>query len=537
MIRSSLIPRIPRTLPFAIACGLSLAALAPSALAKLPDGALDPAFGRRGLVVTDFPVNDDFVRAVAIQADGKILTIGEGGGEDPLHRDYLNCRLLRFGADGKLDAGFGSGGEVRIKLRSDAKPAACRALAVQADGRILVAGGNKGDALLLRFLADGKPDRRFSRDGVQTLDVGGLDEFYGLAQQADGRIVAAGKRFDADTGQDAVVLARYRSDGSLDPGFGRKGVVVTPHPEQALGAGAQHVLLQSDGKIVVAGGGGRWNLIARYLADGRPDPAFGDNGSTVDRITGLNAGAQGLVLQTDGKFLSSHPIVAGSGVRGTLLRHNADGRLDTTYHRPDLDISGRLAPQSDGRVLVVGNLTGAAPKPGRLQRVNPDGSVDTSFAVAPIDFGGNDDYFIDLAVPGGGRMVVAAWLSEENRIGLARVAATTYCLADPVNPGRWIGFSESGWFATIDSGIGGSGQGLLAKGRLRSVQPQGQPAGRALSAGGPAPAAYRVDAFAVTGDVRGFGFANVSKRGSAPATYGLVDARMNDPACKILPGR
>lgn len=534
MIRSH---AVPRALPFAIACGLSLAALVPSALAKLPDGALDPAFGRRGLVVTDFPVNDDFVRAVAIQPDGKILTIGDGGGDEPLHRDYLHCRLVRFDTAGKLDPSFGANGEVRIKLRSDAKPAACRALAVQADGRILVAGGNKGDALLLRFLADGKTDRSFSRDGVQTLDVGGLDEFYGLALQADGRILAAGKRFDAGTGQDAVVLARYRGDGRADSAFGRKGVVVTPHPEQAQGAGAQHVLLQPDGKIVVAGGGGRWNLISRYLADGRPDPGFGKNGSSLDRITGLNAGAQGLVLQADGKFLSSHPIVAGSGVRGTLLRHNADGSLDTTYRRPDLDISGRLAPQADGRVLVVGNTAGAAPKPGRLQRVNPDGSVDATFAVAPIDFGGNEDYFIDLAVPGSGRMVVAAWLSDENRIGLARVAATTYCLADPVNPGRWIGFSESGWFATIDSGIGGSGQGLVAQGRLRSAQPPGQPAGRVLSAGGPSPAAYRVDAFAVTGDVRGFGFANVVKRGRAPAAYGLVDAHMNDPACKILPGR
>lgn len=526
-----------RALPLAIACGLSFAALAPAALAKLPDGTLDPAFGRRGLVVTDFQVNDDFVRAVALQADGKILTIGEGGGDASLHPQELQCRLVRFGTDGKLDAGFGANGEVRIRLRSDARPAACRALAVQADGRILVAGGNRGDAVLLRFLADGRPDRSFSRDGVQTLDAGGLDEFYALAQQADGRIVAAGKRFDADSGQDAVVLARYRGDGNPDRGFGRNGVVVTAHAQPAQGAGAQHVLLQSDGKIVVAGGGGRWNLIARYLADGRADSGFGDNGSTVDRITGLDAGAQGLVLQTDGTFLSSHPIQTAAGVRGTLLRHTADGRLDTTYHRPDLDVSGRLARQADGRVLVAGNVAGAAPKPGRLQRVNPDGSVDKSFTVAPIDFGGNDDYFIDLAVPGGGRMVVAAWLSDENRIGLARVAATTYCLADPVNPGRWIGFSESGWFSTIDSGIGGSGQGLLAKGRLRSAQPPGQPAGRALSAGGPSPAAYRVDAFAVTGDVRGFGFANVVKRGRAPATYGLLDAQMNDPACRILPGR
>lgn len=526
---------LQRAWPLALAIGTTLAAT--SAQAKLPDGVLDPAFGRRGLAITDFPVNDDFVRAVALQADGKILTIGEGGGDEPLHRDYLHCRLVRFGTDGKLDPSFGANGEVRIKLSSNSQPAACRALAVQADGRILVAGGNKGNALLLRFLADGKPDRGFSRDGVQTLDVGGLDEFYGLALQADGRIVAAGKRFDAGTGQDSVVLARYRSDGDADRSFGRKGVVVTPHPEQAQGAGAQHVQLQADGKIVVAGGGGRWNLIARYLSDGRADSSFGKGGTTIDRITGLNAGAAGLVLQTDGKFLTSHPIVAGSGVRGTLLRHNADGSLDTTYHRPDLEISGRLAAQADGRVLVVGNTAGAAPQPGRLQRVNPDGSVDTSFTVAPIDFGGNEDYFIDLAVPGGGRMIVAAWLSDENRIGLARVAATTYCLADPVNPGRWIGFSESGWFSTIDSGVGGSGRGLLGKGRLRSVQPPGQPAGRALSAGGPSPAAYRVDAFAVTGDVRGFGFANVTKRGSAPAQYGLVDARMNDPACKIAPGR
>lgn len=524
-----------RVLPLAFAIGATLAAA--SAQAKLPDGVLDPAFGRRGLAISDFAVNDDFVRAVAIQADGKILTIGEGGSDSAQPDGRLHCRLVRFGADGKLDPAFGTDGEVRISLESSAQPAACRALAMQADGRILVAGGNQGNALVLRFLANGKPDRGFSRDGVQTLDAGGIEDFYAIAQQADGRIVLAGKRVDEDTGRDAVLLARYRSDGQADRWFGRNGVVVTPHDDQPNGAGAQHVVLQPDGKIVVAGGGGRWNLIARYLGDGRADAKFGKDGTTIDRITGLNAGAQGLVLQTDGKFLSSHPIVAGAGVRGTLLRHNADGSLDTTYHRPDLEISGRLARQADGRVLVVGNATGAAPKPGRLQRVNPDGSVDTTFTVAPIEFGGNEDYFIDLAIPGSGRMIVAAWLSDENRIGLAKVAATTYCLADPVNPGRWIGFSESGWFSTIDSGFGGSGQGLVAKGRLRSVQPQGQPAGRALSAGGPSPAAYRVDAFAVTGDVRGFGFANVAKRGSAPATYGLVDAQMNDPACKILPGR
>ena len=69
-----------------------------------------------------------------------------------------------------------------------------------------------------------------------------------MALQPDGKIVVAG-RSDASGSAD-FALARYHSDGTLDPDFGKNGTVTTD-----FGAfdEAHALVLQSNGNIVVAG--------------------------------------------------------------------------------------------------------------------------------------------------------------------------------------------------------------------------------------------------------------------------------------------
>lgn len=91
-----------------------------------------------------------------------------------------------FSGDGKQKTDFGgSGGGHDV--------------AVQADSEILVAGEtylenpfSSSDFALARYKPDGSLDRSFSDDGRQATDFGGADLSYGLAIQADGKLVVAG---------------------------------------------------------------------------------------------------------------------------------------------------------------------------------------------------------------------------------------------------------------------------------------------------------------------------------------------------------
>lgn len=198
-------------------------------------------------------------------------------------------------APGTLDASFGRGndgtpaGVANLSLR-DGQDAA-DAMAVQADGRIVVAGSSR-DAdsarygiVVLRFNADGTPDASFGaaapgslRNGVVSLDVGGAQAFArAVAVQADGRIVVAGTRLD-DDGSSHVVVRRLNADGTPDPSFRAGGPGAAAGTVRlAVGGGrdvARAAVLQPDGRLLVAGEheepGTRDIFVARLLTSPAP---------------------------------------------------------------------------------------------------------------------------------------------------------------------------------------------------------------------------------------------------------------------------
>jgi uncharacterized delta-60 repeat protein len=304
------------------------------------NGRLDASFGSGGKVLTDFGSGEVAANAVAIQADGKIVAAGSGSSNGD---SVTKFALARYTADGILDPSFGLGGKVVTDLFGPGENWA-HAVAIQADGKLVVAGtsGDEtgGDFALARYTADGRLDPSFGSGGTVVTEVGasGEDSASALAIQADGKIVAAGRSgYDVD-GEIAsdFALARYTADGRLDPSFGSGGKVVDD-----LGDGtddsASEVGIQPDGKLLAAGysnTGGRHAhfALARYAADGRPDPGFGSGGKVLtDFGSSGDSQAWALAVRADGKPVAAGASDARRSYDFALAGYTADGRLDRSF--------------------------------------------------------------------------------------------------------------------------------------------------------------------------------------------------------------
>jgi len=242
----------------------------------LPGGALDPSFGDGGKVITTFPQRDARALAVALAPDGRIVVAGATG-QDAFVAHHLS--------DGALDASFGDGGRVLLRI---ADLTAVDAVRIEPDGEVLFAGSSTSDGttsiVVARVLTAGAPDASFGTNGVQRTAVQGRAVVVAaLASDAAGRIVVAGVARERDG--DALLLLRLMPDGTPDPAFGRMGVVDIDGPDDH--AHAYAVAVQRDGRILVAGAvGGSANrdlLVARLAAGAaRCGDAIVDPGESCD---------------------------------------------------------------------------------------------------------------------------------------------------------------------------------------------------------------------------------------------------------------
>jgi uncharacterized delta-60 repeat protein len=232
-------------------------------LRYLADGSLDPDFGAgSGRVLVGVGPDGSYGGAVAVQADGTIVVAGAGtlaGGD-------LDFAVFRLQPDGLIDASFGAGGTAITEFSTaDDRP---WSLGIRPDGKIVVAGTQadegSGNFALARYLADGSLDPSFGGDGTvvsaitisQDVLVAGA-----LVLQPDGKIVVGGSTVQSSS---VFAVARYLGDGSLDASFDGDGIaVLTGGPAFAYG-----LALQADGKIVAAGSPGAGDLVvARYHGD------------------------------------------------------------------------------------------------------------------------------------------------------------------------------------------------------------------------------------------------------------------------------
>jgi uncharacterized delta-60 repeat protein len=210
-------------------------------------GALDATFGSSGVVKTSI-LDQDVAYSIAVQSDGKIVVAGETANLDGSIDQFA---LVRYTRDGALDATFSGDGKV---TNSFGGPSGARAMVLQPGGKIVVAGtvGSFGNTVLARYTAAGALETGFAGGDDWALDTSFTAR--AVALQADGKIVLAGR-----TGGDFAV-ARFNADGTKDTGFGTVSTSLGSSDDRALA-----VAIQADGKIVAAGHSGGDFALARYL--------------------------------------------------------------------------------------------------------------------------------------------------------------------------------------------------------------------------------------------------------------------------------
>ena len=372
-------------------------------------GDFDPSFGTGGVVLTDVPgVCCEEPSGVAVQPDGKIVvagTVWDLADNTIVDTDFA---LVRYTADGSLDPAFGNGGVVLTKFATGAADG-IRGLAIQPDGRIVVAGNTRVGPIqqfaVARYLPDGLLDTTFSTDGKAAIPLPfNNGEATSLALQPDGRVIIAGWVSDAAFQKD-FALVRLNADGSLDASFGNSGLVQTPIATgdplvDIIDDIAQAVVVQADGWIIA--GGFTWNanletdmVMARYSPDGKNlDPAFGTGGIVRWNYYTRSAEITGLILQPDGRIVAAGTARNPNGGlvwEFALARFLQDGTFDTTFGgdgkvttrfeplHPEgaYDAQGRaVALQSNGRIVLVGNQGNDI----GIARYQANGALDTSFS-------------------------------------------------------------------------------------------------------------------------------------------------------------
>lgn len=345
-------------------------------------GSLDPTFGIGGMVARDF-ANAPIIQSTALQPDGKILIVGLM--QNGPTRDFF---VVRLNPNGDYDTTFGTGGIVFTDINGRFDDP--NAVAVQNDGKIVVAGGSStggwGDMAFVRYMPNGSLDTTFDGDGILLLNsfpgfVG--DSITTLSIQPDGKILGGGS-VDTD-----FLIVRINLDGTLDSSFGTGGIVVTSSNAFAHRIGEMAIL--PDGKILAAGFGSRCS-VARYNPNGTLDAGYGSAGFFTMNA-GFYAECRAIAIQNDGKA-----VIAGYGVdsvhHSLLARLNTNGTLDNSFggtgmifsniSQTSADYYTDVVIQPDGKILASG-ISGANNEfDFSVARVNTTGVADPSFGVNGI---------------------------------------------------------------------------------------------------------------------------------------------------------
>jgi uncharacterized delta-60 repeat protein len=293
-------------------------------------------------MTTDVSDGPDWANAVALQEDGKIVAAGTAG--------FRGFALVRYGTNGTPDATFGDEGVVVSNVVPGDDDEVIEDIVVQADGKIVVAGcvirGGGFRFAVARYETDGDLDPTFGGDGkVVTRFTDGWDEAQAVALQEDGKIVAAGT-----ANQRRFAVARYETDGTLDTTFGGDGLATANLTSGQGFEVANDVAIQANGKIVAAGEAGA---------------GFREISSPYGRAA--LAGVFALV-----RFRQSGRLDLGFG---------RDGGVLTNFNRR-IERARGVAVQPDGKIVAVGSageVDGDSDVRFALARYETDGSLDDTF--------------------------------------------------------------------------------------------------------------------------------------------------------------
>jgi uncharacterized delta-60 repeat protein len=417
----------------------------------LTAGCFDSTFGNGGFALTSINYNtsNNYAYGSALQPDGKIVTAVQGYNYPAgTGSDFYVQRYL---ADGSLDPDFGTygnGGSSRISFTAAYDSELPRAVALQTDGKIVVAGNTPGGFGIARLNSNGTIDTTFGASGLISFRFASNDaaDVEAMAIQTDGRIVLVG------TSADKFAFARLLPSGAFDTTFNGSGKVTISTLSNKNGGSARAMAIQADGKIVGVGirpalsgkqSTGPDFAIIRLNPNGTLDSGFGSGGKVFTDFAGLDDRAFAVAIDGNGKLVVGGWGKVGSALgradigfyRFALTRYNQNGTLDTTFgssgkvtagpagYREQID---GLAIQADGKIVGVGNMTDpdVIVNDATVTRFNPDGTLDLTFGpngngLVQSGLASNDAFSSVLLQPDG-KIVAAGYQSGGDYVCVAR---------------------------------------------------------------------------------------------------------------------
>lgn len=333
----------------------------------------------------------------------------------------------RAAVGGDLDRSFGSSGSV-VGTTAGLQ---VRGVAIQSDGRIVVAASSGYWAWVYRFRTDGTTDTTFGGgDGKTEIDFGHPTNLNDLAIQPDGRIVVVGRtHIPGISDYYDTAVARLTSTGALDTSFrgDGKSVLDLGFREQATA-----VAIAPEGKIVLVGDGlvaldGDF-FVTRLTSSGALDSTFSGDGRTTTGFGGENDAALDVAVQTDGRI-----VVAGRTDSDgefdydfAVARYTTSGGLDGSFNFDGKasigfgysDQARAVALQPDGKIVLAGpSDPDDAPSDFAVARLNTIGLADDDWdgdGKIRTGFGGTDDWAEDVLVQPDGRIVVVGRVRSDS---------------------------------------------------------------------------------------------------------------------------
>lgn len=319
-------------------------------------GVLDASFGTGGVTVTDFGGND-YAMKVALLSTGKIIAVGA---KKDANRDFaIACYL----SNGALDTGFDGDGKLLVDFNGFNDEGS--GLVVLADDRFVVSGysatATDADFALVRCMPDGTFDTSFDTDGKVVTDINGTNgNDYGNAVCLDtnGNIIVVGSS-DAIGGTYHMALARYNvADGSLDTSFAGTGKFVASTINPA-GSDSSSVTVQTDGKILVAGGTSNSSqfITLRYTTGGILDTNFSGDGQVTETFGLASMGPSKILVQGNGRILIVGTAYnPGNAYDILLLRYQGDPLPDIAVDQTTF-LEDEVSTVSWGQMLPTATLT------------------------------------------------------------------------------------------------------------------------------------------------------------------------------------
>lgn len=291
------------------------------------NGTPDTTFDTDGVAIPDLGEGTGVAQAVTLLGDGSIVAAGNA--YDGVNSNLV---VAKFGANGLPDTSFDTDGVVMLPVVGAYPGVGAVLVQADGKivvGGIMGVSPGVGHLFMRRFNTDGSPDAAFgtTSNGLVELDISAthLDGITGMKLDANGKIVISGYLSSSSISIDGILVARFNTDGSFDTTFSEDGIQITSFSATGAGKGAG-LVIDSDGKIIVVGTdaafyyGGQLALV-RYNPDGTLDTTFDVDGKLVTSGVYLGEEAQDIVIDSEGRY-----VVAGFGNGNAVLyRFESDG--------------------------------------------------------------------------------------------------------------------------------------------------------------------------------------------------------------------